>query len=479
MDSVKFAVKSFSLRGIDEAAKIQLAGELEVFLSMDHPHVARLHGVYEAEEKISLAMECMTGGELFDRVVQKEVFTEKDAALSTWHMLQSVSYIHREGVVHRDLKLENFLYDAPGSEFLKLIDFGFSKFYKGLKMNEALGTLHYAAPEVLRKDYRSGSCDMWSLGVIVFILLSGCMPFARETDAETMRAIVKGSYTMKPGRWGHISKQGIDFVRRLLVVNPKERLTAKGALVHPWIRQRRGGSGDFVGGTELSIAQGFISFAKATRFRRACLQLMAWSLTLDERRQLRQAFIELSDSHGGVVKKKDLDELLKGRICDVEGKPCPTLIEAVAMLDFGPNDEIRYSDFLAAMMACTDFDAREGAMRATFRRLDANGGGYISEKDLQEVLGEGADVRGIILEIADEARYNGEVPAHHKVSVEEFMAYLKGGDQQLESHGIPEKWQYSALAMRPAAAVKEKGMHGRLKARLRALIGRNGEFGGA
>ncbi|CAE8695061.1 unnamed protein product [Polarella glacialis] len=167
---------------------------------MGHPHVARPMGVYEAEEKLSLVMERMTGGELFDRVVQKKVFTEEDAALSAWHMLQSVSYIHHEGVVRRDLKLENFLYDAPGSDFLKLIDFGLSKFYKGLKMNEALGTPRYAAPEVLRKDYSSGSCDLWSLGVIVLILLGGYMPFACETDAETMRAVVKGSYSMKPAR---------------------------------------------------------------------------------------------------------------------------------------------------------------------------------------------------------------------------------------------------------------------------------------
>merc|ERR1719240_568731 len=139
-------------------------------------------------------MEHMSGGELFDRLVEKTVFPESEAASTIWQMLLAVNYLHHEGVTHRDLKLENFLYDAPGSNFLKLIDFGFSKFWKNEKYKEALGTLTYVAPEVLKRSYDCFACDLWSLGCITFILLFGYMPFQASDDDALARLIVRGAY---------------------------------------------------------------------------------------------------------------------------------------------------------------------------------------------------------------------------------------------------------------------------------------------
>ena len=128
-------------------------------------------------------------------------------------------------MVHRDLKLENFLYDAQGSDFLKLIDFGFSKFFRvSQKMKEAMGTLSYVAPEVLRHRYAKGSCDMWSLGVIVFILLSGEMPFNGRTDYETACKIKAGKYKLHRRQWYSISINARKFIEHLLVVDPKKRI---------------------------------------------------------------------------------------------------------------------------------------------------------------------------------------------------------------------------------------------------------------
>merc|ERR1719221_439021 len=149
-------------------------------------------------------MECMEGGELFDRISELKRFGEPDAADAMWQMLLSLNYIHSHGIVHRDIKLENFLYDQKNSDHLKLIDFGFSKMWDpNIKMRISCGTLSYIAPEVLGKCYTS-QCDMWSLGVIVFILLAGYMPFS-GSEEQQVKNITQGNYKMKTERWHNVS----------------------------------------------------------------------------------------------------------------------------------------------------------------------------------------------------------------------------------------------------------------------------------
>merc|ERR550514_222916 len=149
-------------------------------------------------------MEAMAGGELFDRITKLKKFKESEAADAMWQMLLAVNYLHRHGIVHRDIKLENFLYDgAEGSSesmHLKLIDFGFSKMcHLAENMSAKCGTLAYVSPEVLRGCY-TNQCDMWSLGVISFITLSGYMPFS-GAEEKMSRTIAHGEYIWKPDCW--------------------------------------------------------------------------------------------------------------------------------------------------------------------------------------------------------------------------------------------------------------------------------------
>merc|ERR1719356_2399506 len=205
---------------------------------MDHPHVTRLYEVYEGEDFLHLVMECMEGGELFDRVIELKRFSERDAADSCWQMLLALNYIHSHGIVHRDLKLENFLYDKKGSNHLKLIDFGFSKVWDpNVKMRVSCGTLSYVAPEVLKQSYTS-KCDLWSLGVITFILLAGYMPFSGSEKSQTQN-IQNGLYSWKAERWSKVSTEAIEFVKSLLKVSVDQRLSAQQALDHSWIKKRK------------------------------------------------------------------------------------------------------------------------------------------------------------------------------------------------------------------------------------------------
>lgn len=201
---------------------------------MDHPHVVRLVDVYESSKSLSLVMERLEGGELADRMRSGlrwgKGFAEEAAAQIARQMLLALSYIHGQGIVHRDIKPENFLFSKEGGDSLVLIDFGFSRFFRrGERMLEACGTPGFVAPEVRTGDgYVAGSCDLWSVGVIVSTLLHGCMPFSSSGKPNRMQKLARC--------WGGLSQHAQDFVQQLLNELPEGRLTAEQALAHPWVR---------------------------------------------------------------------------------------------------------------------------------------------------------------------------------------------------------------------------------------------------
>merc|ERR1719160_645836 len=155
-------------------------------------------------------MECCSGGDVYERLKVARQFSEPTSAKLAQQMLLAVHYLHRHGIAHRDIKLENFVYDKPGSDLIKLIDFGFSRFCESSspklqRMRTSCGTLTYVAPEVLKKEYTI-QCDMWSLGVTVYIMVSGTLPFHGDRPSSVKGRIAAGSFRMKSERWSTVSK---------------------------------------------------------------------------------------------------------------------------------------------------------------------------------------------------------------------------------------------------------------------------------
>jgi len=405
------AVKGFKLHGVSKEKKKELESECEIFLAMDHPHVARLVDVYESDDMLYLVMECMKGGELFKRVVDQKRFSEKDAADATWQMLLAVAYIHSHGIVHRDIKLENWLYEAPTSNHLKLIDFGFSKIWSpNTKMAASCGTLAYVAPEVLSQSYTS-QCDLWSLGVTVFIVLFGYMPFYGSEDNQ-VRNIKAGRYKEKPEVWGKVSKSAQSFVKGLLVVDPSKRLTAEQALKHDWIQEREKLE---AGSLDQGIVDAMCSFAKATQFRKACMSMMAWSLTNEERAKVRKAFIEMDTNRTGAITLAEFKKVLESKFQLNDDE----IAQTFKSLDMDGTQEIHYSEFLAAMVS-SRIKLHDDLLLATFKRFDTDDSGYITKENLLEVLGESFDGAEV-----DDLMREADFSNDGKISYQEFIEYLK------------------------------------------------------
>jgi len=415
----KFAVKAFRLDGVAEIERAALESEVEIFLTMDHPHIARLVDVFKSRLNLHLVMECLEGGELFDRVAREKVFSESDAAETTNQMLLAINYLHTQGIVHRDLKLENFLYDKQGSNHLKLIDFGFSKIWDAdVKMHLGCGTLSYVAPEVLKGEY-DNKCDMWSLGVIVFILLAGYMPFSGQKDACT-KAILEGRYNMKEKRWKKVTGTGRNFMESLLKVDPAQRPTAIQAMEHPWIAELSSSNGVPTNESGVivddSIVHSLREFGKASKFRRACMSMMAWSLSSEERSKVSRYFLEIDKSKEGTITLDELKQVFVGKLNVLDAE----VMQIFDTLDTNKDDRIHYSDFLAAMVS-TRISMHDDLIRNAFDRFDADSSGYITVDNLRQILGdtfEGAEVEQLLSE-ADFLRDG-------RISYSEFVAYLKG-----------------------------------------------------
>ncbi|XP_034438177.1 calcium/calmodulin-dependent protein kinase type IV [Hippoglossus hippoglossus] len=212
--------------------------EIGVLLRLTHPNIIQLKEIFETDTDIALVLELVTGGELFDRIVERGYYSERDAAHVIKQILEAVAYLHEHGVVHRDLKPENLLYadlslDAP----LKIADFGLSKIIDDqVTMKTVCGTPGYCAPEILRGNAYGPEVDMWSVGVILYILLCGFEPFFDPRGDQYMYSrILNCDYEFVSPWWDEVSLNAKDLVSKLIVLDPHKRLSVREALQHPWV----------------------------------------------------------------------------------------------------------------------------------------------------------------------------------------------------------------------------------------------------
>ncbi|KAH9711011.1 calcium-dependent protein kinase 16 [Citrus sinensis] len=275
-----------------------------------HENVVKFYNAFEDDNYVYIAMELCEGGELLDRILAKKDsrYTEKDAAVVVRQMLRVAAECHLHGLVHRDMKPENFLFkSAKEDSSLKATDFGLSDFIKpGKKFQDIVGSAYYVAPEVLKR--KSGpESDVWSIGVITYILLCGRRPFWDKTEDGIFKEVLRNKPDFRRKPWPSISNSAKDFVKKLLVKDPRARLTAAQALSHPWVRE--GGDASEIP-IDISVLNNMRQFVKYSRLKQFALRALASTLDDEELADLRDQFDAIDVDKNGSISLEEMRQAL-------------------------------------------------------------------------------------------------------------------------------------------------------------------------
>lgn len=274
--------------------------EVQILIELDHPNIVRLEEVYESPKEIYLVFERLSGGELFDRLDEQPEYHYSEALCKDLvrQVLCAIRYCHSKGIIHRDLKLENFIFENYDKNAkLKLIDFGLSKhFQHGDVQHDAVGTPYTVAPEVIRGHYDNG-CDIWAVGVITYLLLSGETPFGGcggESLSTVRNNILSGELSFQPESiWSNVSNNAKLFIRSLLQVNPAHRPTVQQAQENTWFEDTNGKTATL----SPAVVESLINFRSYDNLRKLIHEIISFTLLQDQIVGLRTEF-EKVDSDG-------------------------------------------------------------------------------------------------------------------------------------------------------------------------------------
>lgn len=413
-------MKSFHKGKLTAQAWKDLQNEVQIYLSIDHPQIARLERVYDRGDDLHLVMECLEGGELFDWVVKCGPYPEREAADVARQVLLAAGYLHSHNVVHRDLKLENLVYEHRDSKHVKLIDFGYATRWDGrTKLTHRCGSLQYVAPEVLGRAYTE-KVDLWSIGVLLYVLLTG-QPLHHGSDWAIPTKIQSGKLDFVP-RFFKLSKDARSLIQSLLTHNPEERPSASDALEHPWLRRHVRATPS----VDCGVMNSLRCFADVPPLRRACLLLMASLMPSRDQASLLKQFYMMDFDHKGVLTLNGLKRAL-GPSCDAEA-------EAIfSSIDANNDGEVTWSEFLAVTMAEQSHLSKD-VSKAAFCLFDYQPGNDITASTICNVLGGASCGSPTSSEDALKAGDDGDEGGVVFGSHEEFHSYLEqsSGESQAE-----------------------------------------------
>ncbi|CAK68017.1 unnamed protein product (macronuclear) [Paramecium tetraurelia] len=360
--------------------------EIEIMRNLDHPNIIKLFETFEDVRNVYLVMELCEGGELFDRIIDKGHFSENEAKIIFLQIMQAVNYCHQNGICHRDLKPENFLMltkadDSP----LKVIDFGLSvifhdnhveKLHQGkVSMTTRAGTPYYISPEILDGKYDE-SCDIWSAGVILYILISGVPPFYGNTDPEILDAVKKGVFTFNIPEFKKVSDSCKDLISKM-ICKPEKRIKSHDVLTHPWMKQQH------PAGSFLSVNyQSLKNFTNFNRLKKVTLTYIASQLSEQEITELGKLFKQLDKNGDGVLTMEELTHGLTGLKKESQNE----IMGVIKSIDTDGSGAVNYTEFLAATIEKSVYMKQEKLFQA-FKMFDLDGSGKISRDELKQVLG--------------------------------------------------------------------------------------------
>jgi len=356
--------------------------EIDILASLDHPNIIKLYSVYEDEKAYHLVTEYCSGGELFTSIVEKGHYLESDAARLMSKIFLAVNNLHANNIVHRDLKPENFLFESneAGAE-LKLIDFGLSnKFFdkfQFMEMHSMVGTPSYVAPEVIKGSY-GRKCDVWSAGVIMYTMLSGCLPFTGNSTNEVLEKVLQGNVSYSGEIWSQISAEAKDLLRHILVLNAKQRFSAEKVLEHKWFSSNPSHELKI----DPTILNSLRKYKARSQFQLEAYWIIVKHLNLGQIQGLKDAFLALDTEKNGFLSFEEVEEGLRRAGFNPLGHEIASIIRNTDVVGDG---RINYTEFIAATL---DFKAAldEEALQTAFQLFDIDNSGFITIENLKEVL---------------------------------------------------------------------------------------------
>jgi len=392
----KFAVKSIKLETIFSELEL-IENELDILRLVDHPNIIKYYETYSDGEYLHIVTELCTGGELFDRIVQKGKFTEREAARIMEKILNAISFLHNLGICHRDIKPENFMFSSldPDAE-VKIIDFGLStKFIKEHTLKDIVGTPYYVAPEVLEGVY-TNACDVWSVGVVLYTMLNGKPPFT-GTSSEILGKVAKAAVFFPERHWHNISEDAKDLISKMLDKNPKNRYSAKQCLDHPWF-QTHGDTNPLQ--LDVKLLKRLKNYKRQPRFKQEILGIVTKFLHPLVVKYYTNNFRAIDQNEDGYITEEDLVKSAKEKNVEITG---PEAAQVLQVLDFDKNGHCSISDFVAATVD-KKFCSEEIAKLA-FDHFDIQRDGFITVLDMIQAFQRGTkkysdkEIEGILAEV--------------------------------------------------------------------------------
>ncbi|XP_047952094.1 CDPK-related kinase 3-like [Salvia hispanica] len=396
LKDLPLAVKIISKPKMTTAISIEdVRREVKILKALSgHRHLVRFYDACEDANNVYIIMELCEGGELLDRILSKGGrYTEDEAKLIIVQVLSVVAFCHIQGVVHRDLKPENFLFTSTSEDAdMKLIDFGLSDFIRtDERLNDIVGSAYYVAPEVLHRSY-SVEADIWSIGVITYILLCGSRPFWARTESGIFRSVLRAEPNFEDLPWPSVSSHAKDFVKRLLNKDYRKRMTAAQALTHPWLR-----SESHPIPLDILVFKLVKSYLHATPFKRAALKALSKALSEEELVYLRAQFLLLEPSEDGRVSLDNFKKALARNATDaMKASRVPDILHAMAPLSYR---KMEFEEFCAAAISTYQLEALERweqIASTAFEHFEEEGNRAISVEELARELNVGASAYSML-----------------------------------------------------------------------------------
>ncbi|WOK92414.1 calcium-dependent protein kinase 20 [Canna indica] len=438
----QFACKSISKKKLRTVVDIEdVRREVAIMRHLPaHPNIVTLKDTYEDEGAVHLVMELCEGGELFDRIVARGHYTERAAAMVIRTIVEVVQNCHKHGVMHRDLKPENFLFASKKENSpLKAIDFGLSVFFKpGERFTEIVGSPYYMAPEVLKRNY-GPEVDVWSAGVILYILLCGVPPFWAETEQGIAQAIIRSVVEFKREPWPKVSDGAKDLVKRMLEPDPKKRLTAQGVLDHPWLQNDKKAPNVNLGE---AVRSRLLQFSVMNKFKKRALRVVAEHLSVEEVADIKDMFDKMDVNNKGQLTIEELKDGLHKLGHQIPDADVKILMEAA---DVDGDGTLEYGEFVAISIHLKRMGNDEHLHKA-FQYFDQNKSGYIEIEELTACLAD--DLGPNHEEVINAILGDVDTDKDGKISYEEFATMMKAGTDWRKASRQYSRERFNSLSLK-------------------------------